>query len=82
MGVPATLPALFEMTRAADESGVSGIGKVGEGAIWSDGTCTFRWLTAKARSTVFYGSFADFCAIHIDPHPDNGTELHWLEGKP
>ena len=71
-------PKLFEMWRQADESGVSGTGKIGEGAVWSDGACTFRWLTPLARSQVFYTSFADFRAIHIDSHPTNGTELKYL----
>lgn len=74
-------PRLFEMWRVADESGVSGTGKVGEGVEWSDGTCSFRWLTAVARSQVFYNSFADFKAIHIDPHPSNETELRYLYGE-
>lgn len=45
-----------------------------EGVIWSDGTCTIRWLTAK-RSTAVWSSFDDMMAIH--GHPEYGSEIEW-----
>lgn len=75
------LPAVFEMIRLADETGVSGTGKVGEGFVASDGKVTFHWTTVgKPRSVVFYSDLHDFYAIHVDPHPDNQTRINWLLG--
>ena len=69
---------VFEMTRHADESGVSGTGKVLEGIVFSDGTTVVRWTVPnKANSTAIYDNFEDFKAIHIDSHPTNETELAW-----
>ena len=70
---------LFQMIRNADESGVSGTGKVLQGVVFDDGTVCVRWcVDGKANSTVFYNSFKDFKAIHIDSHPTNGSEIHWI----
>lgn len=76
-----SLPAAFEMIRKADQTGVSGTGKVGEGFIASDGKVTFHWLTGVARSVVFYDNFEDFLQIHVKPHPANETILNWLLGS-
>ena len=67
-------PVTFLMKRGADESGVSGTGIVLEGTIYSDGTCTVRWLTAGG-STAVYESFERFRKIHVDSHPNNNTEF-------
>ena len=75
------LPAVFEMVRVHDQTGISGTGKVGEGFVASDGKVTFHWTTeGKPRSVVFYQDIHDFYAIHVDPHPDNGTIIRWLLG--
>lgn len=66
------------MIRGADESGVSGTGKVLEGVEFSDGTVVVRWLTEKqASSTAVYGSMRDFELIHIESHPTNQTRIIW-----
>jgi hypothetical protein len=69
---------VFELIRQGDESGVSGVGKVGEGVVFSDGSTCFRWLTPVARSTVFSTSFGDFLRIHVESHPGNETVIRWL----
>lgn len=72
------IPNFFHITRKADESGVSGIGKVLEGCVFSDGTTVIRWcVEGKPNSTAIYPSFQDFKFIHIDSHPTNGTEIIW-----
>lgn len=43
-----------------------------EGVIWSDGTCTLRWLTA-CTSTSVWNSFEDMINIH--GHPEYGTNI-------
>lgn len=68
----------FEMTRAADESGVSGTGKVLEGVVFRGGKTVVQWcVEGKPNSTVVYDSFEDFKYIHVDSHPTNGTEFIW-----
>lgn len=66
------------MIRGADESGVSGTGKVLEGVQFSDGIVVVRWLTPnQASSTAIYESFESFNSIHIESHPTNKTRVIW-----
>ena len=71
---------MFHMIREEDESGVSGTGKVGTGAIFADGTVAFRWDGEKA-STNIYNNMDNFEAVHINVHPDNNTKLKFYELK-
>jgi hypothetical protein len=74
---------VFEMHRGADETGVSGTGKVGEGVQFTDGSVVFRWQApGKPQSTVTYNRLEDFMAIHVDPHPGNGTLIRWCHAVP
>lgn len=67
------------MIRQADETGSSGIGKVVEGVVFSDGTCVVRWTVPdKPNSTAVWPSFEAFKLFHIDKHPDNRTIVNWL----
>lgn len=50
-----------------------------EGVIWSDGSCTLRWRTAVASTSVF-PSFADMIKIH--GHPEYGTRIVFHDGLP
>ena len=45
-----------------------------EGVVWSDGTCTLRWLT-PIRAHSVWASLYDALAIH--GHPEYGTEVVW-----
>ena len=63
------------MHRGNDQTGVSGIGKVGEGVVFSDGRTVFRWCARDPHSTVTYDSFDDFMLIHVTPHPENDTRI-------
>lgn len=77
---PSKSPRTFSMVRGADESGVSGTGKVLEGVQFSDGTVAVRWLTVnQASSTAIYDSFDSFESIHIKSHPTNKTRIIWHE---
>lgn len=49
-----------------------------EGVIWSDGTCTLRWLTA-AKSTSMFDSFQ--AMINVHGHPEYGTEIVFHDGE-
>jgi len=70
-------PQYFEMVRNADESGVSGTGRVLCGTVYPNGKCTVTWVAGNVQSVTAYDSFEDFKAIHISSHPDNKTELQW-----
>jgi len=50
-----------------------------EGAIWTDGTVTLRWLTA-CKSTSVWNTFEDMANIH--GHPEYGTVFIWHDGEP
>lgn len=45
-----------------------------EGVVWTDGTCTIRWLTEKPATAV-WTSLDDMLAVH--GHPEYGSELVW-----
>lgn len=68
----------FALIRGSDESGVSGIGKVLEGVVFSDGVTAIRWCVEGQRnSTALYESFEHFMAIHVDSHPSNESKIAW-----
>lgn len=69
----------FHIIRNADESGVSGTGKVLQGTVFDDGTTVIRWTVENSpNSTAIYDTFEDFKHLHIDSHPTNETEIVWL----
>lgn len=70
---------VFQMTRHNDESGVSGTGKVLEGAIFSNGSVVVYWTASEFNSFGIYKNFYEFYAIHIKSHPTNNTELTFDE---
>ena len=67
------------MVRNNDESGVSGTGKVLEGAIFSNGSTVVYWTASEFNSFGIYKNFYEFYAIHIKSHPTNNTELRFDE---
>lgn len=73
-------PRVFAMVRNGDQSGVSGIGRVLDGIVWGNGKVTVCWRTQNVSIAV-YDSFEVFEAIHITPHPDNGTEIEWADER-
>lgn len=46
-------PRIFRLRRLADYSGVSGIGQIAEGVVFSDGTVVLRWRSAHPTTTIF-----------------------------
>lgn len=79
----------FHLQRAVDETGVSGTGRVAEGALFPNGWCALVWNT-ETRSAAFYMSIGDVRAIHghggktrlefddcaYCPHP---VDDHWMD---
>ncbi len=72
----------FTMQRKADASGVSGTGLVLEGVQFSTGVVVIHWLTPPPRGSIsVFDSLDQFLAIHVEPHPDNGTALCFDDGE-
>jgi len=53
----------FHFLRLKDASGVSGVGIVAEGILFSNGKVALEWLSSHA-STAIYDSIADVELIH------------------
>lgn len=62
-GLPATHVRVFRLVRLEDESGISGVGLVAEGAEFSSGWCALVWLTPMS-SMGFYPSIKALEAVH------------------
>lgn len=70
----------FKLKRNFDETGISGTGIVGEGVVFSDGICVFRWITKdKPKTTVVFEKYDDFYDIHCKSHPKNKSEIIWTK---
>ena len=59
-------PWRFRLVRVVDETGVSGVGHVADGAQFQDGTCVLRWRGVHA-STAFYTSVEDLQKVWGPP---------------
>lgn len=72
----------FSMRRETDVSGVSGIGTVLEGVLFSTGVVVVHWLTPPPRGSIaVFDSLDQFLAIHMFPHPENQTALVFEDGE-
>lgn len=68
-------PRTFWLIRHRDVSGVSGVGIVAEGTVWSSGAVALHWPTPP-RSTSVWLSIADM----LDAHGHNGdTTVAWID---
>ena len=66
----------FHLVRDQDITGVSGIGIVAEGVLFSTGWVALTWLTA-VNSLVFYPTIGN--VEHIHGH-NGATRIVWLDG--
>jgi hypothetical protein len=72
----------FTMCREQDVSGVSGIGNVLEGVLFSTGVVVIHWLTPPPRGSIsVFESMDQFLSIHVMPHPENHTVLTFEDGE-
>jgi len=53
----------FLLERDEDWTGVSGVGAVAEGVLFTDGTVAIRWR-GRNPSTVFWSNFLDAQEVH------------------
>lgn len=74
-------PQPFLMVRNKDETGNSGTGVVMEGCVFSDGEVAYTWRSGR-KTRVWAESFEAFRELHIDAHPENETEIIWINEKP
>jgi hypothetical protein len=65
----------FYLNRLKDVSGVSGLGKVAEGCVMSNGTVVLLWLT-KTPSMNIYKDITDLEAVHGH---QNTTKILWID---
>jgi len=74
-------PRMFTMIRRFDTTGVSGTGRVLDGVIFHTGQVVVSWRSDLDESTpgyssiCIYPSWEAFKHVHIDPHPENQTEI-------
>ena len=72
----------FTVCRQDDETGVSGVGVVIEGAKLATGQCIVHWLYPPPRGGIaIFDSMDDFIKVHIKPHPDNKTIITFEDGE-
>ena len=65
----------FRLFRKDDVSGVSGIGFVAEGILFSNGKAVMCWTT-KYSTIVVFDSIADVISIHGH---NGSTEIRWID---
>ena len=66
----------FVLRRLVDESGISGVGDVAEGIVFTDGTVVMRWRGDKS-SIVIHDSIENVEAIHGHGGKTRVVEGHW-----
>lgn len=65
----------FYLQRDTDVSGVSGLGRVADGVLWSDGTASIRWH-GERPSIVHWNSLDDVQFIHGH---NGSTRIVWID---
>ncbi len=65
----------FRLVRSEDVSGVSGVGSVAEGVLFTSGKAVLGWCSDIASVTV-YDSLAELEAIHGH---EGRTRIEWLD---
>lgn len=55
---------LFQLVRDTDVTGVSGIGVVAEGVVFTDGRVALRWTVGDHKSTVLWDDIESVKIIH------------------
>jgi hypothetical protein len=81
-------PKLFTLIRHADESGISGVGRVLDGVVFHTGQVVVCWRSdlnvqkPGYSSLAIYPSWDAFLHVHIHPHPDDQTEIRFGADAP
>jgi hypothetical protein len=69
----------FVLERQTDVSGVSGIGTVVEGVLFSDGAVVVHWLGRWPTSTVFHSLEGAMEAVDAIHGHDGATLTKWVD---
>jgi hypothetical protein len=81
-------PRLFAMFRHADESGVSGTGRVLDGVLFHTGQVVVCWRTDLREGAIGYSSITVFPSwqaflhVHVNPHAATANRVHFGDGGP
>lgn len=74
---------IYWWVRHLDETGMSGAGKVGQVAVFEDGSAVLRWLksrnSAGVQSTVFYETARDLVWVHGHGEKKTGSLVHFFQ---
>ncbi|HJU97838.1 MAG TPA: hypothetical protein VJ644_07680 [Jiangellaceae bacterium] len=73
--VTVVLPRRFALVRHVDYTGVSGVGVVAFGMVFSDGHVVLRWCSSHPATST-WGSLEDMLAIH--GHGE-ATSVQWID---
>lgn len=68
----------FLLRRVEDVSGISGVGDVAEGILFSTGKAVLQWMT-EFRSVAVYDSLDELMEIHS--HDGRTLLLVWMDQK-
>ncbi|MEV5979124.1 hypothetical protein [Streptomyces sp. NPDC052114] len=72
-----TPPRLFSLERDLDVTGISGVGTVADGVLWSDGSASIRWR-GDHPSIVHWACLEDAEAVHGH---GGATRFVWADGQ-
>jgi hypothetical protein len=79
-------PRLFTLVRHADESGVSGTGRVLDGVVFHTGQVVVCWRSDLRQddpgysSLAIYPSWEAFVHVHVRPHGEAAAEIKFTGG--
>lgn len=65
----------FHLHRLQDVTGVSGVGIVAEGCVFTDGSCVVRW-TSSTPSTTLYANLEHMEKVHLH---NGATSIIWKD---
>ena len=75
----------FTLYRGADESGISGTGRILDGVVFHTGQVVICWRTdiegaAHGHSSIeIFKDFEGFKFLHVDSHPENLSRIEFTE---
>jgi len=79
-------PALFTLERSTDVTGISGAGRVLDGAVFHTGQVVVCWRSDLREppaysSIAVYPSVHAFVEVHVAPHSPTASKIRMLHGR-
>lgn len=75
-----TIMRRFHIVREDDPNGMSGVGIVGEGVQFTDGTCAYRFINTEFRIESIADNIHQVEALHSHLFKDP-TRIEWIDPK-